>query len=312
MPRKPDDIYLQAWTLDQLAKSAFFHRKLHEWKLLEIAVQIEAVRGEGLSWENFSISETAWNKVIHRGIKPVMVFANPEVLKTVNGSVGYYRMLAMVSQKSMKRVGISLDSYEDGKPMTNHEMAISVANHLNHIISTLIETEEILDPREFDLWRGMAAGSQAQGSWQNNKGASAEIAVREVILRRLQERGIISGDQANNTTFELGSEMTLVFSDEPDIAIYKNSIPLVAVEIKGGIDPAGVLERVGAALKSLRRTKQENPSSITILILQDVSLTERARKDLSINLEIVTHLYSTSSILSDEEKREEFFTILGI
>ena len=163
MPRKPDDIYLQAWTLDQLAKSAFFHRKLHEWKLLEIAVQIEAVRGEGLSWENFSISETAWNKVIHRGIKPVMVFANPEVLKTVNGSVGYYRMLAMVSQKSMKRVGISLDSYEDGKPMTNHEMAISVANHLNHIISTLIETEEILDPREFDLWRGMAAGSQAQG-----------------------------------------------------------------------------------------------------------------------------------------------------
>ena len=136
--------------------------------------------------------------------------------------------------------------------------------------------------------------------------------MREVILRRLQERGIISGDQANNTTFELGSEMTLVFSDEPDIAIYKNSIPLVAVEIKGGIDPAGVLERVGAALKSLRRTKQENPSSITILILQDVSLTERARKDLSINLEIVTHLYSTSSILSDEEKREEFFTILGI
>ena len=72
------------------------------------------------------------------------------------------------------------------------------------------------------------------------------------------------------------------------------------------------LNVLGAALKSLRRTKQENPSSITILILQDVSLTERARKDLSINLEIVTHLYSTSSILSDEEKREEFFTILGI
>lgn len=259
MPKKPNDAHIEAWTLDQLAKSAFFHRKLHEWKLLEIADQIDQVRGENLNWDNLNISEQAWNKIIHRGIKPVVVFAHPFVLQTVHGSAGYYRMLAMVSQKSMKRVGISLDSYEAGKPIPNEAMAITNAQHLNRIISVLVEADEEIDAREFDLWRGMAAGSQAQGSWQNNKGASAEVAIREIILRRLQEREIISGEEASTTRIDLGDGRVLVFADEPDVAIYQNDIPQVAVEVKGGIDPAGVLERIGAALKSLQRTRQENP-----------------------------------------------------
>jgi len=312
MPKKPNDVHIEAWTLDQLAKSAFFHRKLHEWKLLEIADQIDQVRGENLNWDNLNISEQAWNKVIHQGIKPVVVFAHPFVLRTVHGSAGYYRMLSLVSQKSMKRVGINLDGYETGKPIPNEEIAASIAQHLNRIVSVLVEADEEIDAREFDLWRGMAAGSQAQGSWQNNKGASAEVAVREIILRRLQERKIISGEEASATRVDLGDGRVLVFADEPDIAIYQNDVPQVAVEVKGGIDQAGVLERIGAALKSLRRTKQENPSSVTILIVQDVSMTERAREDLSINTEIVTHLFSTKAILEDEVERDLLFQILGI
>lgn len=312
MPKKPNDAHIEAWTLDQLAKSAFFHRKLHEWKLLEIADQIDQVRGENLNWDNLNISEQAWNKVIHRGIKPVVVFAHPFVLQTVQGSAGYYRMLAMVSQKSMKRVGISLDSYEVGKPVPNEEMAITIAQHLNRIVSVLVEVDEAIDAREFDLWRGMAAGSQAQGSWQNNKGASAEVAIREIILRRLQEREIISGEEASTTKIDLGGGRMLVFADEPDIAIYQNDMPQVAVEVKGGIDPAGVLERIGAALKSLQRTRQENPNSVTVLILQDVSMTERAKEDLNLSTGTVTYLFSAKGILEDEEQREQLFKIMSI
>jgi hypothetical protein len=302
MPKKPNDAHIEAWTLDQLAKSAFFHRKLHEWK----------VRGENLNWDNLNISEQAWNKVIHQGIKPVVVFAHPFVLQTVHGSAGYYRMLAMVSQKSMKRVGISLDSYETGKPIPNEAMAITIAQHLNRIVSVLVEADEQIDAREFDLWRGMAAGSQAQGSWQNNKGASAEVAIREIILRRLQEREIISGEEASTTKIDLGDGRVLVFADEPDVAIYQNDMPQVAVEVKGGIDQAGVLERVGAALKSLQRTRQENPDSVTILILQDVSRTERAREDLNLSATTVTYLFGTNAILENEAERDRFFQILGI
>jgi hypothetical protein len=83
--------------------------------------------------------------------------------------IGYYRMLAMVSQKSMSRVGLSINSYEDGKRQLNDDPALHISKHLNKIVSILIEHDEKIDAREFDLWRGMAAGSQAQGSWQNTK-----------------------------------------------------------------------------------------------------------------------------------------------
>lgn len=312
MSKKTNKANIDAWTLDQLAKSAFFHRKLHEWKLLETAELLDQVRGEDLVWADLNIGEQAWNKVIHRGIKPVIVFAHPHVLQNVPGSAGYYRMLAMVSQKSMKRIGTNLDSYEAGRPLSDETTALAAAQHLNRIISALIEADEEINAREFDLWRGMAAGSQAQGSWQNNKGASAEVAIREVVLRRLQERGFVTGEQASATTIPLDDGRILVFADEPDIAVYRGDVPEVAIEVKGGIDQAGVLERIGATLKSLRRTRQENPNSITILIIQDVSMTERARQDLSINTDTVTLIFSAQAIVEDEEQREQFFRAMRI
>jgi len=67
------------------------------------------------------------------------------------------------------------------------------------MISALVEADEEINVREFDLWRGMASGSQAQGSWQNHKGASAEVAIREVVLRRLQERGFVTGEEVSES-----------------------------------------------------------------------------------------------------------------
>lgn len=311
MPQKPNKTSIDAWTLDQLAKSAFFHRKLHEWQIIEISDHINQVQGEHLNWDDLNISKEAWNKIIHRGIKPVIVFAHPQVLQNIKGSAGYYRMLAMVSQKSMKRVGLSLDAYEVGQPISNESIALVVAHHLNRIISILVEADEEINIGEFDLWRGMAAGSQAQGSWQNNKGSSAEIIVRELILRRLQEHNLIL-DVENSTQTNLLDGRILVFADEPDIAFYRDKVPEIAIEIKGGIDPAAVLERIGATLKSLRRTRLENPQAITILIVQDVSMTDRAYKDLGINAEIVTDVFGTTTILENEQERERFFTLLKI
>jgi hypothetical protein len=169
--RKVASLEHQAWTLDQLAKSEFFHQKLHEWGMLEVARQIEQVRGETLKWDRLDISSRAWDKIIHSGIKPVLVFAHPHILMTVPRAVSYYRMIAMVSQKSMNRVGLSVDKYEHQDIMPDKKISRMIARHLNKIISHLIETDEQIDAREFDLWRGMAAGSQAQGSWQNAKGS---------------------------------------------------------------------------------------------------------------------------------------------
>lgn len=87
---------------------------------------------------------------------------------------------------------------------------------------------------------------------------------------------------------------------------------MAAVEIKGGIDTAAVLERFGATLKSLIRAKEANPESKTILILPGVSITERVTKALNENQKIVNYWFILEELIEREEKKEELFTLLAI
>jgi len=84
------------------------------------------------------------------------------------------------------------------------------------------------------------------------------------------------------------------------------------VEIKGGIDPAGVLERFGAALKSLRRAKQENPNSVTILIMQGVSLTSKAKEEIDKSKSIIDYFFTIEDVIGNEDVRKRLFKILKI
>jgi len=312
----PSDKEKESWTIDQITKSEFFHQKLHEWGLLEIAYELEGIKGEELEWhlENLNITTKAWNRVIHRGIKPIRVFAHPEVLKQNPKRVGYYRMLAMVSQKSMARVGLSINRYEEGRSYLDDDAALEISKHLNKIISILIEHDETVDDREFDLWRGMAAGSQAQGSWQNTKGDRAEVVIKELIERKVREKGLIFEEKAHGKgeTLKLKDERLLILGSEPDIGIYEDDIIQIAVEIKGGIDPAGVLERFGAALKSLRRAKQESPNSITILIMQGVSLTSKAMEEIDRSKSIIDYFFTIEDVIGNEDARKHLFKILKV
>ena len=76
------------------------------------------------------------------------------------------------------RVGLGAGRYEKGKITPDLFTAETLSTHLNRIISNLIEADESIDAREFELWRGMAAGSQAQGSWGNTKGDRIEVVIK--------------------------------------------------------------------------------------------------------------------------------------
>ena len=171
-----------------------------------------------------NITTKAWNRVIHRGIKPIRVFVHPEVLKQNPKRVGYYRMLAMVSQKSMARVGLSINRFEEGRSHLDDNSALEISKHLNKIVSILIEHDEKVNDREFDLWRGMAAGSQAQGSWQNTKGDRAEVVIKELIKRRVREKGLVLEEKSHGKgeTLKLKDERLLILGSEPDIGIYED------------------------------------------------------------------------------------------
>lgn len=220
-------------------------------------------------------------------------------------------MLAMVSQKSMLQIGLACKRYEDGQT-PQREIAEDIAIHLNKIISALVEADEIIDEREFDLWRGMAAGSQAQGSWQNTKGKQIEIIVQDIFRRRLQASDLISDADEYQSHILLKDSRKIVFADDPDIGVYVGQRIIAAIEVKGGIDMAGVLERVGAAIKSLSRVKEENPDALTILVMQEVSLTQQSLVDLQINQEIVNHWLTVEELLEDEVKRRKLFDLLDI
>ncbi len=219
-------------------------------------------------------------------------------------------MLAMVSQKSMNNLRLSVNRYEDGRALPDAKKAMAIAQRLNQIISTIIQYDSDINAREFDLWRGMAAGAQADGSWRNIKGKKAEIAVKGSIVRELRKKELIKSETASE--FNLIDGRTVIFTDEPDIAIYVKNEILVAIEVKGGIDTAGILERVGAAIKSLSRAKEENPSSITLLLVQGVAMTQRAVDDLSINNKAVNYWFTVEDFLEDNDKRKQVFKLMGI
>lgn len=309
----------EAWRLDQFAKSIFFHQKLHAWGLIEVAEQIESIAGENLDWslDALHISSKAWNKMIHSGIKPVIVFAHPQVLTAIEKSVGYYRMLAMVSQKSMNQIGLPATRFEQTASLPDSRMAVLIAQRLNRIISTLIATDHQVNRREFDIWRGMAAGAQAQGSWQNVKGNRTENAIRNDLILRLQQSSLIDSDiliDTNRRVIELALHdgRLLRMGDEPDLAVYSNDQIGVAVEIKGGIDIAGALERVGAAIKSLRRVKEENPQATTILLMPAVSVSQQAERDILSNRDSIDYWFTIEDILEDSSLKSDYYRLLGL
>ncbi len=161
------------------------------------------------------------------------------------------------------------------------------------------------------MWRGMAAGSQAQGSWGNKKGDDAEEGIRSIVKLRLREKELVCDAVGHTDKFPLKDGRTIVFASDPDIACYRSGTIEVVVEIKGGIDTAGVHERYGAIGKSFEKPKKSNRNCTTVLVIQAVSLTQTARDVISSN-NAIDYWFTLEDILADPNKRNEFLTLLGI
>ena len=213
----------------------------------------------------------------------------------------------------MNKVKLIINKYEDGKNDKIEENKLKgIVRHLNGIISILINQDNILYEKEFDLWRGMAAGTQAQGSWQNTKGDKAEILIKDLIKKHIKDLELIYKEVSENE-FILKNGKIIKFSSEPDILILeKTKISTNAIEIKGGIDQAGVLERFGAALKSLQNDKKLNAKVKTCLIMQHVSLTETVKDRIKENKTIIDDFFNFEDIISSEDIRKKFFNLLNL
>jgi hypothetical protein len=155
-------------------------------------------------------------------------------------------------------------------------------------------------------------GITIDGMMRNKIGDIGEERVRTLILHWLIDRGLIAEPlltkeqvyDKTETRFVLPGNIVMRFASEPDISFVREDDLLAVVEIKGGIDPAGALERYGAATKSFQHSIERSPRCKNFYLgaVYTAELKRRIRDD-----RLVESDFDIVEILENPEKREEFF-----
>jgi hypothetical protein len=107
---------------------------------------------------------------------------------------------------------------------------------------------------------------------------------------------------------------SILFSSDPDISLVsQNGLTVCALEVKGGADPAGALERYGAAKKSFEEVRLHSPGVMTILVASCITpeVYTRIKKD-----PLITSYYNLTELLEEESTgypkfMGQIFSLLG-
>lgn len=155
-------------------------------------------------------------------------------------------------------------------------------------------------------------GISLDGTWRNKIGDLAEEQIRSLILEWMLDHQLVASPAISKEdlkgrlsgTYELTrTGMTMIFSSEPDIAFVENERYLAVVEIKGGTDDAGALERYGAAQKSFQHAIKSNPHCQNFYIA--AALTPEVENRIADD-RLVSKTFDLVEIVSDARKREQF------
>ena len=239
-------------------RSVWFARRISERTDEALRDVIDSATAE-LSFQpinHFLISPGAWEHVVASSIEPTRVFAHPELLVLHPETSAYYRNMALLPMKRVADLATNVKSWEDGTRRTtvDTETATSVARLYNAVISSIVEgsTAWTLDDGYRNIVASMGVG--LDGTMRNLIGRDADSQVKTRITRWLTAHGLVdvTGPDPNRAVLRDGTEM--VYGSEPDIGFVRNGDFVATIEIKGGRDPAGALERLGAARKSFEAT----------------------------------------------------------
>ena len=206
--------------------------------------------------EDLMINRSAWEHVTGSGIEPRQVFAHPVLLQKFPEASLYYRGLALLPQKRMRAAGApDVKNWENGSLVrpVSHESATEVCRLYNSVISSIIE-----GTAEWTMENGYRnilsnVGITLDGMFRNLIGQDAERLIKTKIEDWLRERGLIV-ERKSRDTFLLSGDVTMIYGSDPDVLFTRTGRHVATIEIKGGKDPAGALERLGAMQKSFDAT----------------------------------------------------------
>lgn len=206
--------------------------------------------------DKLMISQSAWEHVLSLGVAPKVVFAHPDVLCAHPTTSLHYRGIALLPRKRVAQSATNIANWEDGKREVSvtRDAAMKVACLYNTMISSIIEgsSDWTLDNGYRNILAAM--GITLDGMFRNRIGHLAEDLVKGRIVSWLKERGIIQEDAPEIGSYELPGDTLMNFGAEPDIYFERHDRTIATIEIKGGRDPAGALERLGAMTKSFAET----------------------------------------------------------
>lgn len=218
---------------------------------------------------------------------------------------------------------------ENGEKKDLQEVqATSLSKLFNEHVSLIIESA--LEGFNDEHVKGLlfaSTGAQIDGSWRNEIGEEAERVVQKLLMKEAIESSALTAFlmRDNNSSvkkfyktqgvreldhikdfkgFTLRNKRSVLFSSEPDISLIDTDGSTIAViEVKGGTDPAGALERYGAAKKSFEEAIRRNRKVTTIFVASCITseVEGRIKKDKTIK-----HYHNLTEVLTREKEREDF------
>ena len=226
------------------------HRNIKTIEEFAVELEFQPLR-------DLMISQRAWDHARAITDRPDLVFAHPELIQKHPEVSQHYRGIALLSRKQVQQAtGVQVTKWEDEthSPRITEARARAVACLYNTVISSIIEAS--MHWTLENGYRNILAtmGITLDGVFRNKIGAMAESVVKCRILDWLREKKLTSLEEPSDGNYMLPQGMVMSFGSEPDIKFVRDGELKATVEIKGGTDPAGALERLGAMDKSFKET----------------------------------------------------------
>jgi len=242
-----------------IERSNFLARLLSRREDEALREQLEAFKAETAydNLEDLGIATDAWRKIKQLEIDPKLVFAHPKVLAELPQTSLDYRGISLLSRKMVAKHAGSVERWENepAKANVTSEKAKKVAHLYNVCVSSILVGSS--DWTLGDGLRNIVAtiGISADGTARNLIGQKAEEEIYQRLLKWVRENELIA-EASNEATglHRLKDGITMHFGSEPDISFIRGKVVEATIEIKGGRDPAGALERLGVVQKSFAAT----------------------------------------------------------
>ncbi|RJP30626.1 MAG: XcyI family restriction endonuclease [Candidatus Omnitrophota bacterium] len=273
---------------------------------------------EDLDWnllDHFLIDQEVWVYVVDtQKYDPKLVFCHPDILLANPSTCLYYRGLCGLSLKAAKEYMGSVDMFEMGKSKTalGEEKALKIARTLNTFICSVIKnsTDWTLENGKRTIIATL--GITLDGVMRNKIGHVAEERIRTLILEWLLENELIISPKITrdqiyseiSPVYTLPQNTIMRFGSEPDISFIRDDALKLVIEIKGGIDPAGALERYGAATKSFQHSISISPRCKNFYL--SASFTQELNKRINED-RLVERAFDIIELLDNPKMRERFF-----